>query len=129
MVARVKSYKAGFVVSDSNLTEEATLADVLDLVETTGHNTVAVTDDGTPNGRLLGIVTSRDYRVSRMEPTEKVKTFMTPLKNLITAPDTTTLKEANDIHYIVIYVLQYSHCLMHILSFLHEIQVNLVSYE
>ena len=97
MVARVKSYKAGFVVSDSNLTEEATLADVLDLVETTGHNTVAVTDDGTPNGRLLGIVTSRDYRVSRMEPTEKVKTFMTPLKNLITAPDTTTLKEANDI--------------------------------
>ena len=97
MVARVKSYKAGFVVSDSNLTEEATLADVLELVETTGHNTVAVTDDGTPNGRLLGIVTSRDYRVSRMEPTEKVKTFMTPLKNLITAPDTTTLKEANDI--------------------------------
>ncbi len=97
MVARVKSYKAGFVVSDSNLTEDATLADVLELVETTGHNTVAVTDDGTPNGRLLGIVTSRDYRVSRMEPTEKVKTFMTPLKNLITAPDTTTLKEANDI--------------------------------
>ncbi len=97
MVARVKNYKAGFVVSDSNLTEDATLADVLELVEKTGHNTIAVTDDGTPNGRLCGIVTSRDYRVSRMDLTEKVKNFMTPLGKLITAPDTTTLKEANDI--------------------------------
>ena len=60
MVARVKNYKAGFVVSDSNLTGEDTLADVLELVERTGHNTIAVTDDGTPNGKLCGIVTSRD---------------------------------------------------------------------
>ena len=64
MVARVKNYKAGFVVSDSNVTEDATLADVLELVETNGHNTIAVTDDGSANGRLRGIVTSRDYRVS-----------------------------------------------------------------
>jgi IMP dehydrogenase len=97
MVARVKSYKAGFVVSDSNLTAEDTLADVLELVERTGHNTVAVTEDGTANGKLCGIVTSRDYRVSRMELTEKVKTFMTPIERLITAPATITLKEANDI--------------------------------
>ncbi len=97
MVARVKNYKAGFVVSDSNLTEEDTLADVLALVERTGHNTVAITDDGTPNGKLRGIVTSRDYRVSRMEMDTKVKEFMTPLASLITAPATTTLKEANDI--------------------------------
>ena len=97
MVARVKNYKAGFVVSDSNLTGEDTLADVLELVERTGHNTIAVTDDGTPNGKLCGIVTSRDYRISRMEMTVKVKDFMTPLARLVTAPDTTTLKEANDI--------------------------------
>ncbi len=97
MVARVKNYKAGFVVSDSNLTEEDTLADVLNLVEATGHNTIAITADGTANGKLCGIVTSRDYRVSRMEMTTKVKDFMTPLDRLITAPATTTLKEANDI--------------------------------
>ncbi len=97
MVARVKGYKAGFVVSDSNLTPENTLADVLALYEEKGHNTMAVTDDGTPNGKLCGIVTSRDYRVSRMNPDVKVKEFMTPLDRLITAPDTTTLKEANDI--------------------------------
>ncbi|MBP5210094.1 MAG: IMP dehydrogenase [Clostridia bacterium] len=97
MVARVKNYKAGFVVSDSNLTPEDTLADVLELVRTKGHNTLAITSDGTANGRLLGIVTGRDYRVSRMTPDTKVKTFMTPFEKLITAPADTTLKVANDI--------------------------------
>ena len=97
MVAKVKAYKAGFVVSDSNITPEATLADILALKEKTGHSTVAVTEDGKPNGKLLGIVTGRDYRVSRMSRDAKVKDFMTPLSKLITAPDTTTLSEANDI--------------------------------
>jgi IMP dehydrogenase len=97
MVARVKNYKAGFVTSDSNISPEATLADVLALKEKTGHSTVAVTDDGTTNGKLVGIVTGRDYRVSRMDPNTKVKEFMTPFEKLIYASDTTTLKEANDI--------------------------------
>ena len=97
MVARVKNHKAGFVVSDSNLTPEDTLADVLSLVELNGHSTMAVTDDGSATGKLLGIVTSRDYRVSRMSVDEKVKTFMTPLESLVTAPEGTTLKEANDL--------------------------------
>ena len=97
MVAKVKGHKAGFVVSASNLTPENTLADVLALKESNGFSTVAITDDGTANGKLLGIVTSRDYRVSRMEGSEKVSTFMTPREKLITAPADTTLKEANDI--------------------------------
>lgn len=97
MVSRVKDYKKGFVTSDSNLSPEATLADVLALKAKTGHSTVAITEDGTPNGKLLGIVASRDYRVSRMSKDVKVKEFMTPLDKLVIAPDTTTLKEANDI--------------------------------
>ena len=97
MVARAKAYKAGFVPSDSNITPDATLADVLALKEKTGHSTVAVTDDGTSNGKLVGIVTSRDYRVSRMDKTEKVSSFMTPLEKLVTAKEGTTLAEANDI--------------------------------
>ena len=97
MVAKVKSHKAGFVVSASNLTPDATLADVLALKEENGFSTVAITDDGTATGKLLGIVTGRDYRVSRMEGTEKVSTFMTPREKLITAPADTTLKAANDI--------------------------------
>ncbi len=97
MVARVKGYKAGFVKSDSNLSPDATLKDVLLLKEATGHSTVAITDDGTPNGKLVGIVTGRDYRVSRMSEDVLVKDFMTPLDKLITAKEGTTLSEANDI--------------------------------
>ena len=97
MVAKVKGYKAGFVTSASNLTPDATLADVLALKARNGFSTVAITADGTANGKLLGIVTSRDYRVSRMEPSAKVSDFMTPREKLVTAPKETTLKEANDI--------------------------------
>ena len=97
MVARVKNYKAGFVVSDSNIKPDDKLADVLALRDRNGHSTMAVTEDGTPNGRLLGMVTSRDYRVSRMSPDIPVRDFMTPLEKLVTAPGGTTLKEANDI--------------------------------
>ena len=97
MIAKVKGYKAGFVTSASNLTPENTLADVLALKARNGFSTVAITEDGTPNGKLLGIVTSRDYRVSRMSPEDKVADFMTPREKLITAPANTTLKEANNI--------------------------------
>ena len=97
MVARVKNHKAGFVVSDSNLTPDSTLSDVLELVARTGHSTIAVTDDGTCSGKLLGLITSRDYRVSRMNGSALVKDFMTPFSDLITAPENTDLSSANDI--------------------------------
>ncbi len=97
MVARVKNYKAGFVVSASNLKPTDTLKDVLRLKEQNGFSTIAITEDGTAQGRLLGIVTSRDYRVSRMNGDESVSTFMTPLDKLVTAKDGVSLKEANDI--------------------------------
>ena len=92
MVRRVKAYKKGFVTSDSNLPPEATLGDVLDLKTRTGHSTVAITDDGTAHGKLLGIVASRDYRLSRMTMDLKVTEFMTPLDKLVTAPATTSLQ-------------------------------------
>lgn len=97
MIRRVKEYKAGFVPSDSNISPEASLQDVLDLKKKTGHSTMAVTEDGTRHGKLVGIVTSRDYRLSRMDREEKVKNFMTPFEKVITGKDTMTLSEANDI--------------------------------
>lgn len=97
MVLRAKSFKAGFVRSDSNLRPDSTLKDVLELKEKAGHSTMAVTDDGTANGKLLGIVTGRDYRVSRMQETDLVSSFMTPFEKLITAKSGTSLKEANDL--------------------------------
>ena len=93
----VKSYRAGFVVSDSNLCPENTLEDVLALKEKTDHSTVAVTDDGSANGKLLGLITSRDYRISRMELSLKVKDFMTALEKLVCADESISLSEANDI--------------------------------
>ena len=97
MVARVKAHRAGFVTSDSNISPEATLADILDLKQATGHSTVAVTSDGTVNGKLVGIVTSRDYRPSRMSRDAKVKDFMTPVEQMVIAHKDVTLQEANDI--------------------------------
>ncbi len=97
MVKRVKSYKKGFVTSDSNLPPDATLRDVLELKQKTGHSTVAITDDGGPHGKLLGIVASRDYRLSRTPEDMKVTEFMTPIEKLICAPEETSLKDCNDI--------------------------------
>ncbi len=97
MVRKVKTSKAGFVFSDSNLRVDNTMADVVELKERTGHSTMAVTDDGTGNGKLLGIVTGRDYRVTRMDPRTKVGEFMTPIEKIISAPEGTSLKECNNI--------------------------------
>lgn len=97
MVRKVKKYKAGFVISDSNLTPEHTLRDVLDLKTETGHSTMAITEDGSSSGKLLGIVTGRDYRTTRDSLEKKVKDFMTPGERLIVGKEGITLPEANDI--------------------------------
>ena len=96
MVKRAKSYKAGFVKSDTNLRPDQTLADVLELKARTGHSTVAITEDGTAEGKMVGLVTSRDYRVSRMDAATKIHEFMTPFEKLVYAKDGCTLSEAND---------------------------------
>ena len=97
MISRVKKYKSGFVVSASNLTPEHTLQDVVDLKAQNGYSTVAITDDGSATGKLLGIVTSRDYRLSRMSLDTKIKDIMTPFEKLIYAEEGISLKAANDI--------------------------------
>jgi len=97
MVKRVKSHKAGFVASTSNVRPNQTLADILELLKKTSHSTVAVTDDGTENGRFLGLVTSKDYRVSRMDSATPVSDFMTPLDKLVYAKEGTSLSNCNDL--------------------------------
>ncbi|MBQ1631015.1 MAG: IMP dehydrogenase, partial [Firmicutes bacterium] len=97
MVKAVKETKAGFVASDSNLKPDQTLKDVLELKEKYGHSTIAITEDGTASGRMVGLVTSRDYRVSRMDVNTKIYEFMTPYEKLITGQDGISLSEANDI--------------------------------
>lgn len=97
MVRKVKSHKAGFVTSDANIRPDQTLRELLELKERTGHSTTAVTEDGTAEGKMVGLVTSRDYRISRMSLDEKVCNFMTPFEKLVYAEDGVTLSEANNI--------------------------------
>jgi IMP dehydrogenase len=97
MVRRVKNYKAGFVVSDSNLRPEATLTDVLALTERSGHSTIAITEDGTPTGRFIGIITSRDYRLGKTPLNTPVRQIMTPLPSIHCAKVGVDLQEANEL--------------------------------
>jgi IMP dehydrogenase len=95
MVRKVKKFKAGFVLSDANVKPEQTLADVIKVAEATGHSTIGVTEDGTSNGKLAGIVTSRDYRVEKDSLDMKVKDFMTPFSKLIYGQSGISLSDAN----------------------------------
>ncbi len=97
MVRKVKKFKAGFVPSDSNVRPDATLADVEAIIEATGHTTMGVTDDGTPNGKLLGMLTSRDYRIAHDGRESQVKNFMTPFEKLTVGKLGITLSEANQL--------------------------------
>ena len=97
MVKRVKKHKAGFVVSDSNVKPDATLEEVLNLTKTTGHSTVIITDDGTPNGKFLGLVTDKDYRISRANIDLPISEFMTPKDKVVWEKEGISLPEANDI--------------------------------
>ncbi|MDP4275817.1 MAG: IMP dehydrogenase [Bacteroidota bacterium] len=97
MVRKVKKYKAGFVISDANLTPDQSLKDVIDLKDKTGFSTIGITDDGTSNGKLLGLVTSRDYRPGKDNLNKKIKEFMTPFSKLVVGKYGISLDEANDI--------------------------------
>ena len=97
MVRTVTNHKAGFVESNTNIRPDQTLAELLALKERTGHSTTAVTEDGTSEGKMVGLVTSRDYRISRMTMDTKISEFMTPFEKLVVAREGITLSEANDI--------------------------------
>ena len=97
MVAKVKAYKAGFVTSDTNIRPEQTLCELVEAVERTGHSTVAVTEDGTANGKLVGIITERDFRIGHCKLSEKVSDYMTPLKSMVIGNEGITLEQANNL--------------------------------
>ncbi|MDZ4858196.1 MAG: IMP dehydrogenase [Candidatus Hydrogenedentes bacterium] len=97
MVKKVKKFKAGLVISDTNLRPDQTLGDVVAAVNRTGHSTIPITGDGSPNGKLLGILTSRDYRVHKEGLDAPISKFMTPFSKLVYAREGITLSEANEL--------------------------------
>ena len=97
MVKNVKKYKAGFITSDSNVKPEATIKDVLELIEETGHSTVMITEDGSANGKFLGLVTDKDFRISRVSLDEPVSKYMVKKEKLVYGKKGISLHDANDL--------------------------------
>ena len=97
MVRNVKEAKSGFVKSKWNLKPTDTLQEILKIKEDSDHTTIPVTEDGTATGKLLGIITSKDYRLSRDSLDKKVQDIMTPVSKLVYAKVGLTLSQANDI--------------------------------
>lgn len=97
MVRNVKRYKAGFIDSDSNVKSGTTLGEVIKLIEETGHSTVMITEDGTSKGKFLGLVTDKDYRISRVNLETPIDEFMVAKDKLVYARKGISLEKANDI--------------------------------
>ena len=97
MVRTVKNHKAGFVVSDSNLKCDNTIQDVVKLTQETAHSTIAITEDGSSSGELLGLITDKDYRLSRVDLNSKVSESMTPFSQLIVGRKGISIEDANDL--------------------------------
>ncbi len=95
MVAKVKSHKAGFVESDSNLKPTDTLGYAITLSQKTKHSTMPVTEDGSKTGKFLGIITDKDFWEYEDALSEPVSRFMTPLEQVIHGNAGITLHEAN----------------------------------
>ena len=96
MVRQVKEHKAGFVESDSNLSPRATLADAVALRRRTGHSTIAITEDGGRNSKLLGILTSKDFWEFKDDLSRPLGEFYTPLERLVMAEEGISLQEATE---------------------------------
>lgn len=97
IVRQVKAHKAGFVRSDSNTTEETTLHEVIELMQSTGHSTVPVTSDGSATGELKGLITDQDFWEFEDDLNNKVKQHMTPMKEVIYGEDGIPLRDANEL--------------------------------
>ena len=95
MVQRVKTHKAGFVPSDSNVRPDTTLAEAVNLRKRTGHSTMPVTHDGSGSGKFLGILTDKDFWEFEDDLKRPVSEFMTPRGNVVYGTVGITLHEAN----------------------------------
>lgn len=95
MVSKVKTHKAGFVASDSNLRPDNTLNDAITLRKKTGHSTMPVTHDGSKNGQFLGILTDKDFWEYEDDLEAHVLEFMTKKDNVVYGSIGISLHEAN----------------------------------
>src|SRR5918999_4566657 len=93
-VDRVKRSESGMIVNPITLGPQALIRQALDLMQKYRISGVPITEDGSKEGRLVGILTNRDLRFET-NVDRPVSAIMTS-QNLITVPVGTTLDEARE---------------------------------
>jgi len=96
MVARVKRYENGFIREPMTLSPESLIADAVEIREQQGFKAVPITEDGTLEGKVVGLLTRNDY-LGHKHSEQKVSERMRPIETLLTAKAPITLSEANDV--------------------------------
>jgi IMP dehydrogenase len=97
MVSEVKRHKAGFRFSDINIKPSATLGEVVVLLETAERDVAVVTDDGSPHGLFVGLISTDDFHPRRHDLDDSVESRMRRAADLVIAPPTISLSEANNL--------------------------------
>lgn len=91
-VRKVKRAESGLIIDPITLEESATIGDALKLMNSNRIGGIPIVNK---NNKLVGILTNRDLRFET-QMKKKVSEVMT-YKNLITAPEGTNLKKAEEI--------------------------------
>jgi len=95
-VRRVKKYEQGFINNPVTLRPNDTVRDLLETKEKHGFSGIPITESNEKHSKLLGLVTSRDIDfLKEHEHETKLEQVMTPRSELVTAPTSVTLNEAN----------------------------------
>lgn len=96
MIREVKNFKAGFIQTEASVSQKSTWLDIKAMRDKTWHSTIPITEDWSPTGKLVWIITSRDCRwLTDNDNAKTVRDFMTPLDKLITWTVWISLSEAN----------------------------------
>uniref|UniRef100_H2YEF1 Inosine-5'-monophosphate dehydrogenase n=1 Tax=Ciona savignyi TaxID=51511 RepID=H2YEF1_CIOSA len=97
-VRRVKKYEQGFIQNPVTLGPKASVKDVIEVKQMYGFSGIPITDNGLPTGKLIGLVSSRDFDfLTSEESNTLLEEVMTTRDKLITADTSVTLQEANNI--------------------------------
>jgi IMP dehydrogenase len=91
-VEKVKRFESGFVENPMTLSPTKTLAEAREINKK--YSGIPITSDGSSNGKLVGLLTSKDYYFDDPD-SDVIENYMTPFNELVIAYDGITLEEAN----------------------------------
>lgn len=95
-VDKVKRFENGFIKNPMCAKPDDLIEHIYEIRNKHGYKAVPVTDNGNPNGKLVGLITANDYFIHK-HANLKVKERMTKAEKLLIAYEGVSLSEANDI--------------------------------